>query len=129
VVLVSRQLAVVVNAASSSSSLLCFSLLVCSSVFFHLLSSLYFSLSFTLFYFFLFLFCSLCFLLLLPFLFLTLSLPMFSLPYIPPLPVFLLPICSVPPLTFIARGCRRFLVTAGGHHTGEGCQPRDVPPD
>jgi len=36
---------------------------------------------------------------------------------------------SVPPLAFIARGCRRFLVTAGVHHGGEGCQPREVPPD
>jgi hypothetical protein len=37
--------------------------------------------------------------------------------------------CSVPPLAFIARGCRRFLVTASVHHSGEGCQSRDVPPD
>jgi len=37
--------------------------------------------------------------------------------------------CSVPPLAFIARGCRRFLVTAGVHHSGEGCQSRDMPPD
>jgi hypothetical protein len=27
----------------------------------------------------------------------------------------------VPPLAFIARGRRRFLVTAGVHHSGEEC--------
>jgi len=33
---------------------------------------------------------------------------------------------SVPPLAFIVRGRRRFVVTAGVHHGGEGCQPLNV---
>ena len=38
-------------------------------------------------------------------------------------------ISSVPPLAFIARGRKRFLVTDSVHHGGEGCQPRNVLPD
>jgi len=44
------------------------------------------------------------------FLFLTFPLSLF----------FFLPIYSVPPLTFIGRGCRCFLVTADVYHSGEG---------
>ena len=52
-----------------------------------------------------------------------------SLPYTLPLSVFLSPsFGSVLPLAFIARGRRRFLVTAGVHNGGEEHQPRDAPP-
>jgi len=39
---------------------------------------------------------------------------------------FLPPSSSVPPLAFIARGRKRFVVTAGVHHNGKGCQPPNV---
>jgi len=39
---------------------------------------------------------------------------------------FLPPSGSVPPLAFIARGRRCFVVTAGMHHSGKGCQPLNV---
>ena len=70
-------------------------------------------------------FSSLCYLFLTfpsPFVFFLSSLISFS-PLFSPLPG------SVPPMAFIAKRRRRFLVTASVHHGGEGCQPRDVLPD
>jgi len=121
VALVSRQLAVVGNTASYSS-ILYFGLLVCSFFFVHSPLSLFF-----------FLFPSVLLSLLssLAAFFFSYALPssVFSSLHSPsPCFSFLLH-CSVPPLAFIARGCRRFLVTAGVHHSGEGCQSRDMPPD